>query len=211
MSQASGYQGAPGTFDTKNPTLIPNVYDYQAGPNGSCSAVSPAQQIINNPRLAGTNAITVGGTAHAGDLLAVTVSNKVLPGGAVTFTHAVAAGPESLAEAAEALAASCNNNSTLQQHDLYATSYNGVVTLHQLGPLAAFSTVTTAVSGGSHTTTLSSANSGAFTGGSGPVVPLNNAQLANVGGQVLNLRYGMPLLLSYPQLKNLVNSGSAAK
>lgn len=210
MSKASGYQGSPGLVDNLNPTLKPNIYDYYVGPNGSCNPVSPAQVVLSYPRVAGTVTITVGGTPHAGDVLTVNVENNVLPNGVESVSYTVASGPASLAESGESLVAAINNDSVLQQHDIYATSFNAVVTLHQLGPLSNFTTVAASVSGSGHEVTLTVGNSGKLAGGSGPTVPLNNNQMALSGG-VLDLRFGVPVLLNYSQLSAVVAAGLPAK
>jgi hypothetical protein len=189
-------------------TSLPNTYDQQTI-NGVMSVMSPAQVVAQNPRVAGTVTLTVGGSPTSTDVCTVVVSNPVLPGGSVTVTAETQSGDNYLANVAQRICNAITSNSTLQQFDIFATSVDKVATFNQLGPVSSFTTVTASYNEGA-SETITVANSGVVTGGSGVAVPMQNGE-CQLGPTTVRLRYGVPLLLGQAQLAIVVNSGTPVK
>ena len=189
----------------QNPTLLPNFNQAVAmGPE--IVPQSPAQILAANARVNASLALTVGAAVATSDVLDVTLTNAVLPAGALTVS-VTATVSDTDATLAEKLAAKINLNLICRQYDIVAESLDGVLTVLQAGPVGNSTVVTTAVSPGSETFTPSS---GTLTGGSGPVVPLSNFS-ASLGLSLLNLRQGQPVQLNDTTVANLVASAANIK
>lgn len=161
MSNSSFYQSGPGALDTNNPTVIPNSFDGVMTADGGCSHFSPAERVAFAGRAAGTLQITVGNSATAADVVALSIKGPSLPGGAVAVSYTVQSG-DSLTNVAQGLAQAINDNAVLQQFEVAADSYKAVATLRQNGPMSAFTSVVNTSSGG-NTETLTFNNQNADT------------------------------------------------
>lgn len=195
--QSSPPSLTPQVFDSVmiNGVMQPESPNSIAGPNGSF------------PRVAGQLTVTVTGSVSTGDQLALTVTNNALAGNPITVTYTTLAS-DSVTNIAQGLAALLTSNASLQAVDIFATSYKGVVTFNQLGPVSLFTTVTGTVVIGSETLTIN--NSGVPVGGSGAIVPINNKTFA-LGTSVVSLRAGLPQELPFTQVQALVAAGARIK
>jgi hypothetical protein len=203
MSSSNAYQSGPGAYNVENPTVLPNTFDGVMTADGGCSHFSPADRVSFVGRVAGTLTLTVTGSVANGDIIDVTVTNATLPNGAVTVT-ANALTSDTTTDVAQEIASAINNNSVLQQFDIYANSYKNVVHYNQLGPVSALSVVTAVVATGSETVVVS--NDGVPQNGAGLAVPLNNFDVM-INGACLRMRYFIPVQLSYSQLAAAAAAG----
>jgi hypothetical protein len=163
------YQGKVGVYDNFNPTLLPNFNKNVMQGNGGLAAMSPAAYAAANPQTPATKAITVGGTAAAGNTPAITLTSPQLPGGAITGTYTAIAG-DVPADVAEGLA------SALQAALLSAgvanvevQSLEAAVNITWPGP-AGNSVAVSVTTSGSITLT----GAGNMSGGAGPVYAAGN-------------------------------------
>lgn len=194
---------SPNGYQTGPPTVIPNTYPYYAAPNGTLYPQSPSQYVAANPRAAGQLTITIGGTKNTGDVITIIITNPSLYGSPLSLAYTVLSG-DTLASIAEGITALINNQSTLQQYDIFATSYKGVITYNHLGPVSLFDTITYTLSVGADATVTIS-NSGVPAGGSGPAVPLADS-VVTINTQTVSLRAGIPVIYTYSVLSYIVNS-----
>jgi hypothetical protein len=191
--------------NAQNPLLTPNFSQYASAGLVSI-AQSPADVLAANPRVAATNAVTIGGSVTTGNTVTLTVTNPVLGGShSVSYT--------TVAEDTVALIASHLANSltklflnTVYQGQVFGTAVGAVVTVNQLGPVGNHTVVTGSVSAEA-TETITPAASGVMSGGSGPVVPFLNFN-SSQGATTLVLKAGNPVQLNTPTVADLVSSGS---
>jgi hypothetical protein len=98
--------------------------------------------------------VVVGGTAHVGDVLNLTVTSSALTGSPITVTHTMT-GTDTLATAAVALAAAVNANSVLAAAGIVALAVSsGEFEVYQPTALSPQATFGESVTGGGATTTL---------------------------------------------------------
>jgi hypothetical protein len=160
----------------QSPTLLPN-FSMPVGSNGrGLQKLSPAQFLVNYPRVNATATATVGGTAASGDIVTVTLTNPVwknpnlgISGGSVTVSFTLGAS-DTLASTAEALASLINESAAAPF--VTATASEAVLTISWPGPVGNFTALAKTVTG-AITLTLSAAS---LSGGSGPTYVWDNFQ-----------------------------------
>jgi hypothetical protein len=186
--------------------------------------VSQEPTVVTSYALPATETATITGTVAQGDVLTLTFTNSNLTGSPVTvsYTAPLAATTTTLATG---LAAAINANTNLVAFGLSATSTTNVVTIafpNTKGAITFAQSVTT----GSETITLSGnatevltfgtkatetvtfSNSGTLTGGSGPVVAINNFTFT-YNNNTMAFFYGRPYTLGYNLVQALVSGGMA--
>lgn len=177
------------TFD---PLLIPRWYLAMNIGANQAGYASPEAFLAANPRGDATGgALTITGSPGAGDTVAVTLTNKVFPGGAIVMTYTVSGTP-TVTVVADGIAQMINNNQSCRAFGINASSLAGVVTITHNGPVGNYtvgSVVATEVGG---TTAAAFSSSGVFSGGTGPVVPLStfNAPYKN---NLFSFYFGRPV------------------
>lgn len=169
-------QGLPGFRDHENPTLVPN-FDQNVAVNGIVGAQSPAQYLVNNPRVDATANAILGGSVTNGDTLSLTVTLATLSGGSETVSYkAVTA--DTITTVAEGLANAINNDGNLGALGIFAemggTSEGTQLVLHANGPVGNLAVMTMANSGSSET----------FLIGSGTTAVANAAGTIVVAGTI---------------------------
>jgi hypothetical protein len=109
--------------------------------------------------------VVVGGTAHTGDVLNLTVTSTALTGSPITVTHTMTS-TDTLATAAVALAAAVNANAVLAAAGIIALSVSsGEFEVYQPTALSPQATFSESVTGGGATTTLTLGSGSAATAG----------------------------------------------
>lgn len=163
-----------------------------------------------------SNDITLGGTETDGDIVSLTFTNAGVAGFPVTVTHTAAAS-ESINSIATAMRAAVNANTTLIAAGLVATGGTNHVTIGQPGTIANSTVITGSVSGAATETITfnpllgamtggAGVVGGALTGGSGPIIPLNNFNWS-AGGSTMSFFYGSPRNVGYDQITAMVAQG----
>ncbi|HEY9678670.1 MAG TPA: hypothetical protein V6C76_11715 [Drouetiella sp.] len=142
---------------------------------GQLISETPAAFMSRYPRAFASITITISGTTANGDQLKVDINLPALPGGKISKTISLVGG-DTVSSAAQKLAKAICDDATLQGYGVYANSLLGVVTLNWPGPLGNNVTITQSVVSGAETIALS--NSGAMSGGSGPIIPTDTFNFA---------------------------------
>ena len=170
----------------------------------------------------GTPTATITGTVAAGDVLTLTITNTAVTGSPVTVSYTAPTGATTTT-LATGLAAAINSNTALASAGISATSATNVVTFVYSGLIGQIrisqsvttgsetitltaTPTTTAVLSTAATETITIANSGKLSGGSGPVFASNNFNYSN-NGQTQSFFYGQPYVLGYDVITNMVNQG----
>lgn len=188
-----------------NPMLLPNLNSSTAA-GGVLQGQSPAQLLVTFPRVAATDVGTLTTNPADDDVLTLTVTNLVLPGGSLSVS--ITAASDTVITAAAKLASALTSNATAHMYDLFGTSVgNDTFTVNQLGPVGNSSTLSFASTG---STTCAFASSGALSGGSGAVIPLA-AFSSSFGSNFQNFRPGQPVDLNSVTVAILVANGSPVK
>lgn len=201
---AESFNGLP-AFNGANPTLLPNLNSTTAA-GGVLVGQTPAELLAANPRVAATDVGTLTTNPTDGDVLTLTVTNNVLPGGSLAVS--VTAASDTVITAAAKLASALTSSLTAHMYDLFGTSKgDDTFTVNELGPVGNASVLSFASTG---STTCAFASSGVMSGGSGPIVPLANFS-TNFGLSLQNLRQGQPVQLNAPTVAILVSNGSPIK
>lgn len=167
---------------------------------------------------------TAAGTIAAGNTVTATVTNALLPGGshAVVYTALLGDDATAIATGVKNL---INADPVFIAANMTATSASAVVTLHYPsagGQVRISSSATgggatltslaaptaTAVVGTTATETITFSNSGALSGGDGPIIATNNFEFsAPATSQVQAFFYGTPYLLGYDLVSAMVSQG----
>lgn len=166
-----------------------------------------------------TRTATVGGTVTASETVSITFTNANLPGGDTTVQYTVQGGDNEQAVAA-GLEAAIDGNSELQAAGITASSAAGVVTISI--PATLHNTLTLSKQDGANTTlTLDAAPTetvtvsgnptetatvGAFTGGSGPIIPIDTFSYV-FGNALVEFRAGHPVLVPADLLAAMLADG----
>ncbi len=187
----------------------------------------------------GTTTATVGGTATNGEIPTLTIHDAGLSGGANTYSYTETVPSDTNTDIAAAFAALINADTEASDAGITATSLGAVITIvsASVNPTTytrvnSVHTTITLAGGATETQTLSAGPTeiGAVTGtafgtevltatsplvgGAGPIIPLNNFQLAqnNVvsgsqdvsAGTFTDFWRGKPVLIDFQTLQNLV-------
>lgn len=185
-----GFQGkiATRTFD---PLLLPRWYSALSVGAGQVGYLSPEAYLAANPRADASDTLTITGTPGAGDIVAVTLTNPILPNGALTLTYTVSGSP-TVTQVAAGIVALINASQTCRAFGIVAENAAGVITVYHNGPMGNFTVGTVAVTQVGGTTAAAWAASGVFTGGSGPVVPVATFNIF-YGTNLFQFYYGRPV------------------
>jgi hypothetical protein len=168
--------------------------------------------------------VVVGGTADAADVLTVTFTATNLPTGsrAVSYTTLVTDTTTALAALgltnainADPVLASAGITGSLTGSTIaiaveasfvgaitYTKSVTGTLTL-----TASANPTTTAVTTDGQSETVTFSNSGALSGGSGPIFVTDNFTFAGSAGQTQSFWYGQPYVLGFDVLTAMANQG----
>jgi len=203
-------------------TLIAASITATSGTNVVTLAIPAADEPVTvvayaNPA---TQTATVGGTITAGDVLGITVTAN---GTAVALSHTVLLA-ETTDTIAVAFAALVNGNATLAGAGVTATEATSVLTFHwpaatsvifsKSVPSAASETITltgnatetmTYAASATETVTFSPSN-GVMSGGSGPIIPVNNFNYS-LGSNLQSFFYGRPVNIGSNVISALVRDG----
>lgn len=150
--------GTPGTFDSRNPTLLPNFdtptegltsYSQKAQAISVVGSHSPAGFLRAVPRVEATATATFGGSATSGDILTVEYTNLALQaqgvaGGKISHTYTVGAS-DTLDDIAENFADLFNDDTIAQNANIRADAVGAVLTFRHAGPVGNFSVLTAPV------------------------------------------------------------------
>jgi phage tail sheath gpL-like len=161
-----------------------------------------------NPRVDATLDIAFGGSENSGDQLTLTITCASLFSIPVAIEYTVAGG-DTAETVPEQFAKLINTNATLQNAGIvadYRETTADHLTLRFPGPIGNGALVVATKSGGA-TETVTVANSGVPSGGSGPVIPTKDFVFP-YNGSLLEFRYGTPVILSADQVSKLVKAGS---
>ena len=146
-----------------NPMLLPNL-NLSTDSGNQLNAQSPAQALLANPRVAAVNAVTLVTNPTNGDVLTLTVANKVLPGGSLAVS--VTASSDTAITAAGKLAAALTSNLVAMAYNLFATSAGTAeFTVNELGPVGNSSSLTFASTGSTTAVLSNQTSSTAVVGG----------------------------------------------
>jgi len=170
--------------------------------------------------VASLTATIAGGTYDATDTVALTFTNAGVAGSPVTVTYTLGGG-ETATTIAAGLVALIKANAVLQAANVSASNASSaVITITQQGVIGNSTTWTATVTetgGGTETVTFSPVNGvptggagvvgSALSGGSGPVIPVNNfVWHRRCSSQAF--WYGKPVMVDYPTLAEMVNQGA---
>lgn len=147
----------------QNPLLVPNLG--QGYSNGLATPVLSAAEVLAlNPRVVATSTVTLTGSPANGDVLSLTLSNPVLPGGAlvVSFT----ASSDTAITSASKLAAALTSSLVAMQYNIYGTALGDVLTVNELGPIGNLTQVSFHSTGSTTAVLSNQASSTAVVGGS---------------------------------------------
>lgn len=169
--------------------------------------------------------VTITGTATANDVLNLTFTNAAITGSPVTVSYTVFAS-ETTTQMAAGLVSAINSNAVLTAAGISATNAANVISI-AFQPINGQLRITQSVTGtgtetiavpttptetlaiapqGTETITLSPSN-GKLSGGSGPVIAINNFTWSR-SSQSQSFFYGMPYLLSYDIIADMVSGGA---
>lgn len=166
--------------------------------------------------------ITIGGTVAAGNVMTLTFTGNMITGSPVSVTYTCVAGDTDTTVAA-GLAAAINADAALDSAGFSASSASGVITVNQ--PITSGQVRYTGTTTGSETITVPTTptdtltvatratetvtlnpNTGALSGGNGPVIAVNNFNFA-YQGQTQAYFYGKPYNLGWDMIKLMVTQG----
>ena len=209
-----GFAGQPAnqTFD---PLLLPRWYlalSSTASNSGVDQVIntSPEAYLAANPRADATGVVTISGTPGTGDIVALTLTNKVLPGGSLTVSYTAPSAITVAVYAAE-LAKLFNANQVARAFGITASTIGtGVLTIAYNGPVGNYTVGTKVVTQVGGSTAAAWASSGAFTGGTGPVVPLSTFSAfpeTNGVTRTMQFFYGRPIAIDSGILATLNTAG----
>jgi hypothetical protein len=184
------YQGTPGVYDTRNPTLLPQFYKpVQQG--ATISMHSPAGYAKLLPRAAASLTVTVGGTVASGNVSTITVTQAQLTTGVITASYTAGAS-DGTTQVAEGLASALQTLFYANSIDGIVTASESVITINWNGPTGNYAVVT--VAPGALITLTRNPSSGKMAGGSGPVYAANNFNFT-YNNVVMSFFYGQPYSL----------------
>jgi phage tail sheath gpL-like len=202
-------QGTAGVIPGRDPTLIPNFDRVAVSGQGSLDHQNPAAFLAANPRVDATVQATVTGTITNLDVVTITATTGLLPGGAASVTYTVVTA-DTTTTIAEGIANAINTSSVMQSVGIYATLVGtatpNAVLVRSNGPCGNFLTMSSSVSGAA-TEIITWANSGKAAGGSGPVFATNNFNFNFATGGVGSFFYGQPYILGYDVLLQMIAQG----
>ena len=128
------------------------------------------------------------GTITNGNTPTITITCGALPNGSLSFQYPVVTA-DTTTTVAEGFAKLINDNAVAQNEGIYAdmggTSAASTLVIHYGGPIGNLATLSSATLG---TITLTP-SSGSFSGGSGPVIAMNNFTYG-YNGQIQSYSYG---------------------
>lgn len=160
----------------QNPMLVPNLG--QGYSNGLATpSLSPAEVLVLNPRAAASSTLTFTTSPTNGDVLSVTLTNPVLPGGSLVAS--ITASSDTAITVASKLAAAITSSLVAMQYNIYGTALGNVLTVNELGPVGNLTQVTFS---STHTTAVISnqASSHAVVGGSATSTDIVQLVFTNV-------------------------------
>lgn len=202
-------QGTAATIPGRDPTLVPNFDRVAVSGQGSLDHQNPAAFLVANPRVDATVQGTVTGSITNGDVVTITATTGLLPGGSANVTYPVVTS-DTTTTVAEGIANAINSSAVFQSVGIFAelvgTGTPAAVVVHAGGSLGNFLTMSSSVSGAA-TEIITWANSGKASGGSGPVFATNNFTFNFANGGVGAFFYGQPYLLGYDVLSQMVSQG----
>lgn len=152
---------------------------------------APSESVADNLT---AKTVTIGGSATAGDQVAVTISNALLPNGSVTVSYTVKSS-DGVNDIANGLASAINGNALLKAQHISATNANGTAVL--------------AIASTAAGTTFSSAASGSIAFGTG--LDLGSvASLSGSGNLAISADVGLSMSLGFSlnALDALANTGA---
>ena len=196
------FQGIPGVPEgalsqspaqrTFDPLLIPRWYLAMNVGANQAGYASPEAFLAANPRADATGgALTLTGSPGAADLATLTLTNPVFPGGKITLVYTVAGTP-TVTVVADGIAQMINASQVCRAFGVNASSLAGVVTVTHNGPVGNFTVLSAVATEVGGTLAVAVASSGAFTGGTGPVVPLSTFN-APYGNNLFSFYFGRPV------------------
>lgn len=168
---------------------------------------------------------TITGTVAAADIINLIFTGSGISGSPVTVSYTALLGDTTTSVAA-GLAAAINANSALSLVGLSATNTTNVVNVSGMGGPLGQVRITSSVSPGSETVTITTAptttattstaatetvtftpSNGVMSGGSGPVFASNNFEFISGGGQLTAFYYGQPYEPPFDVLSAMVAQG----
>jgi hypothetical protein len=181
-------------------SLLPQFDKASTNSSGALVPLPAASFLAANPRYCGMGTVTLSGTIVNGDVLTLKFTGSFIPTGS-TSVSASLTGSDTLATAAQKLANAIIASAALQNFDVNAVVYSGVLIIVWAGPLGTNATM-------SMTKTGTGTEAAAFTqvtGGSGPIIPKSDVTI-NFNGQILSFPAGVPFLPSAPVLAALMQA-----
>lgn len=177
--------------DLDSPVIVP----------GGAARKSEADLAAQFPRVNGAGSVTIGGTNAENNVLTVTFTSKVLPGGAVAVSVTSGASETATSLAAKMAAAIMANAAlvafgVLAIHDAAAPAK---VNLKWPGPLSSHVVISGASTGDDSFTIVQ------LSGGSGPVISSEDIRFVH-NGAVIELKANRRMALSAEALKSLVSA-----
>lgn len=173
--------------------------------NGILVSVSASDFLAKFPRVFASITLTIAGSITNADTITVNLNLGLIPGGKITQTITVT-GSDTVSSIAQKIAKAFTDDATFQAYGGTASSLLGVVTFKMPGLLGNECTLTRTLSGGA-TLTGTISNSGAFSGGSGPVIPFKTFNLSAFGQTIL-FEAGKPANVNAGIVKALVAAKS---
>jgi hypothetical protein len=119
--------GTPGSFDPRNPTLVPNFDRPGNSGYGTLDHISPAQFLINNPRTDASAVVTIGETVTTGDVSTLRVAHGLFTGGYLEKSH-TSIGGDTVSTIADALQTAFNADAQAKAVGLVVSAAAGVLT-----------------------------------------------------------------------------------
>lgn len=194
-------------LDAQNPTLIPNLGVPVSSGKGTLDVMDPTTFLGKYPRTSANVTATIGGTVTASTTVHLTLTWGLLAGGAETWTYDVVSG-DTLETIAAALIDLINESATAQTYGIEASSgeeaHPDEVVVTLFGP-AANSAVLSGGASADETVTISPSG-GAFSGATGPIIPLENFSFG-WNGTRFNLWYGIPANIGLDAVAAMVSQG----
>lgn len=168
--------------------------------NGGLITANQADILIKFPRVMASLTLTIGGTITNLDTITVNVNLGVLPGGKIAKTISVT-GSDTVTTMAQKVVQAFADDATFQAYGGVIYAAGAVVTVKMPGLLGNEATLTRTLSGGA-TLTGTISNSGAFSGGSGPVIPHKTFSFSYAGNTLL-FEAGKPAIVNAGIVKEL--------
>lgn len=153
-------------------SLLPQRRPQTTDGKGQLFELSQAQFATKYPRVMATITLTVAGSITDGDIITVNLNLATLTGGKIAKAIAIV-GADTVSTVAAKIAKAFNQDADFQQAGGNAYTALGVVTFQWPGMVGNVVTLTRTLSV-SATVTGTISNSGAFSGGSGPIYPLED-------------------------------------